>query len=197
MTKKSTTTFQFDYACLGGTFDRIHGGHKLLLQTALKLAKRVLIGVTTDELARRGKKLPELIYPYEKRVQDVIDFLQDKDEEVFIEKECAKALEVQGYNLGQINKQSDIVVTIGGDGTILHALTEIDKPLFSINSGGMGFLAEVESKYAIGGISRVLEKRYNIEERAKLKITVDGKRLPDAANEKMRQLRCQVMDIFV
>ncbi|MHA1773956.1 MAG: pantetheine-phosphate adenylyltransferase [Candidatus Heimdallarchaeota archaeon] len=76
MTKKSTTTFQFDYACLGGTFDRIHGGHKLLLQTALKLAKRVLIGVTTDELARRGKKLPELIYSYEKRVQDVIDFLQ-------------------------------------------------------------------------------------------------------------------------
>jgi len=76
LTKKSTTTFQFDYACLGGTFDRIHGGHKLLLQTAFKLAKRVLIGVTTDELARRGKKLPELIYPYEKRVQDVIDFLQ-------------------------------------------------------------------------------------------------------------------------
>ena len=74
MTKKST--FQFDYACLGGTFDRIHGGHKLLLQTAFKLAKRVLIGVTTDELARRGKKLPELIYPYEKRVQDVVGYLQ-------------------------------------------------------------------------------------------------------------------------
>ncbi|MHA1744037.1 MAG: pantetheine-phosphate adenylyltransferase [Candidatus Heimdallarchaeota archaeon] len=73
---KKNTTFQFDYACLGGTFDRIHGGHKLLLQTAFKLAKRVLIGVTTDELARRGKKLPELIYPYKKRVQDVIDFLQ-------------------------------------------------------------------------------------------------------------------------
>jgi len=38
------------------------------------------------------------------------------------------------------------VVTVGGDGTILRALEKIDKPVFAINSGGMGFLTEVESK---------------------------------------------------
>jgi len=115
--------------------------------------------------------------------KDVVEFLQDKDEEVFIEKECAKFLNKEGSSLAQLNKQVDIVITIGGDGTILYALSEIEKPLFSINSGGMGFLAEVESKYAIGGLTRVLEGKYNIEERSKLKITVDGKRLQDAANE--------------
>jgi len=47
----------------------------------------------------------------------------------------------------------------------------------------MGFLAEVESKYAIDGLRRVIEGNYNTEERAKLKITLDGKRLTDATNE--------------
>lgn len=65
----------FNYGCLGGTFDRLHGGHKLLLSTAFKLAKKVLIGLTTDELAKRGKKIPHLIWSYEKRVNDVKNFV--------------------------------------------------------------------------------------------------------------------------
>lgn len=112
----------------------------------------------------------------------VNEFLS-KDGEVFIEKNLAKAADLKGYTLGEINKKADIVVTIGGDGTILLALEEIEKPIFAINSGGMGFLSEVESKYAIGGLERVIEGNYNIEERAKLKILLDDKRLPDAANE--------------
>lgn len=67
--------YHFNYGCLGGTFDRIHGGHKLLLKVAFKLSEKVLIGITSDKLARRGKEFPELIWPYEKRVEDVLEFL--------------------------------------------------------------------------------------------------------------------------
>jgi NAD+ kinase len=112
----------------------------------------------------------------------VYNFLLDKGE-VFPEVSLAKSLNIKGYTFKEINKKADIVVTIGGDGTILLALEEIEKPIFAINSGGMGFLAEVESKYAIGGLKRVIEGNYNVEERAKLKVILDGKRLPDAANE--------------
>ena len=68
----------FNFGCLGGTFDRMHGGHKLLLDIAFKLSQRVLIGITSDELARRGKKIPDLIYPYERRKSDVLDYLHNK-----------------------------------------------------------------------------------------------------------------------
>lgn len=73
MTEK--TCYQFEYGCLGGTFDRLHGGHKLLLKVAFKLAKRVLIGITTDALAKAGKEIPQLIWSYDKRVEDVMEYL--------------------------------------------------------------------------------------------------------------------------
>jgi NAD+ kinase len=113
---------------------------------------------------------------------NVNEFL-DENGNVFAEKSFAKATDLKGYALKEINEKADIVVTIGGDGTILLTLEQIDKPIFAINSGGMGFLAEVESKYAIEGLQRVIDGNYNIEERAKLKIILDGKRLADATNE--------------
>jgi len=114
--------------------------------------------------------------------KDVYEFLCEHGE-VLPEKEFADKIEVHGYTLIEINRESDIVVTVGGDGTILRTLREVEKPIFAINSGGMGFLAEVESKYAIDGLERVLSGDYNIEERAKIKILLDDRRLPDAANE--------------
>ena len=113
---------------------------------------------------------------------DVYNFLKDYGE-IFAEKHFAKNQDMKGYTLDEINKKADVVITVGGDGTILRALEKIEKPIFAINSGGMGFLSEVESKYAKEGLQRVIDGDYNVEERTKLKIMVDGKRLPDAANE--------------
>jgi len=90
---------------------------------------------------------------------------------------------MKGFALKDINEIAEIVISIGGDGTILMVMEEIEKPVFAINSGGMGFLSEVESKYAIEGLKRLLEGKYNVEERAKLKTILDGKRLSDALNE--------------
>jgi len=114
--------------------------------------------------------------------EDVYKFLKENGE-VFVDKKCGKKIGVKGFELKEINKKADIVVTVGGDGTVLRALEDIEKPIFAINSGAMGFLCEVESKYAVEGLKKVLSKEYNIEERSKLKVMVDGKRLSDAANE--------------
>ncbi|KYK29766.1 sugar kinase [Thermoplasmatales archaeon SG8-52-1] len=128
-----------------------------------------------------------LIYNYNIKkaysmTNEIYDFLKDKVD-VIVEKDFAKEKGVKGYLLEEINNEADIVITIGGDGTILRALEKVDKPIFAINSGGMGFLTEIESKYAISGLEKLLEGNYNVEERAKLKVIVDGKRLSDAANE--------------
>ena len=113
---------------------------------------------------------------------EIYEFLKNKGE-VLAEEEFAKKNKLKGFSHEEINKLADIVITIGGDGTILRALEKIEKPIFAINYGGMGFLTESEPKEATNGLKRIIDGKYNVEERAKLKVTVDGKRIPDAANE--------------
>ncbi|KAM6951236.1 bifunctional coenzyme A synthase [Aplochiton taeniatus] len=62
---------------VGGTFDRLHGAHKTLLNISCLLAKkRFLIGVCDHDLLKR-KVLKELIEPYAFRVQRLREFLND------------------------------------------------------------------------------------------------------------------------
>ena len=114
--------------------------------------------------------------------EEVYRFLSEHGS-VLVEKEIAKKLEIPGVSLPTMNNKVDIVITVGGDGTIIRTLRYVEKPLFTINSGGMGFLAEVESKYALEGLKEVVDGNYTIEKRAKIKTSINGKRVPDAANE--------------
>ncbi|XP_030561161.1 bifunctional coenzyme A synthase [Drosophila novamexicana] len=64
---------------LGGTFDRIHIGHKIFLtQAVLRTCKRLVVGVTTAAMTK-GKILPELILPVEQRIAELREFLLDID----------------------------------------------------------------------------------------------------------------------
>ena len=70
------------------------------------------------------------------------------------------------------------MLTVGGDGTILRAVTFIrnsDIPIVGINTGRLGFLATVQKdgiKYAIG---QLLKQNYKIKERTLLSVTTSPK----------------------
>lgn len=61
-------------ACLGGTFEVLHEGHKKLIETAFALADNITIGLTTDEFAseRKGRK----VKPFHERIKQLENFLQ-------------------------------------------------------------------------------------------------------------------------
>ncbi|XP_034657602.1 bifunctional coenzyme A synthase [Drosophila subobscura] len=64
---------------LGGTFDRIHLGHKIFLtQAVLRTCKRLVVGVTTAAMTK-SKTLPDLILPVEERIAQLREFLTDID----------------------------------------------------------------------------------------------------------------------
>ena len=49
---------EFTMIALGGTFDIIHAGHIALLDKGFSISEKVIIGLTSDELAeKKGKKL--------------------------------------------------------------------------------------------------------------------------------------------
>ncbi|MBS7619542.1 phosphopantetheine adenylyltransferase [Candidatus Bathyarchaeota archaeon] len=61
---------------VGGTFDVLHIGHKMLLKEAFEVSERVLIGVTSDEFARELHK-PHIVDCYEKRLAELKKFLSE------------------------------------------------------------------------------------------------------------------------
>ena len=49
---------QFDLVAMGGTFDVIHDGHMALLNKSFSISSKVIIGLSSDQLAaKRGKNL--------------------------------------------------------------------------------------------------------------------------------------------
>jgi len=59
---------------IGGTFQPLHDGHKALLRKAFELSKDVDIGVTSDEMAHRGRVRP--VKPYEERAGALRDWIR-------------------------------------------------------------------------------------------------------------------------
>jgi NAD+ kinase len=69
----------------------------------------------------------------------------------------------------------EVVLVIGGDGTILRAAEyarECDTPLLGINLGHVGFLAEAESDDVEFAVDAVVHRRYTSEERLTVDVSV-------------------------
>ncbi len=66
---------RFKLVALGGTFDIIHKGHLELLRNGFSISSKVIIGLTSDELARKKGKTP--INDYSKRYKALEDAIKE------------------------------------------------------------------------------------------------------------------------
>ncbi len=64
---------EFSLIATGGTFDIIHRGHLTLLSAAFAISDKVIIGLTSDELAEKRGKLS--INKYEKRLETLTEVI--------------------------------------------------------------------------------------------------------------------------
>ena len=80
-----------------------------------------------------------------------------------------------GVDYESLYRDSEFVVVLGGDGTILeasHAAAKNDTPLLGINLGTLGFLTDVEISGAEAAIAKALEGDYKLEARMMLDVTL-------------------------
>lgn len=105
---------------------------------------------------------------------------------MFLEPELATSINETHLATPLPKMHPDMLVTIGGDGTILRTCLEIPKPeppILAVDIGVRGFLTEVEPNSAIKAIDNCLRGEFRLEKYTKLASTVEGERLPDALNE--------------
>lgn len=126
---------------------------------------------------------------------------------VEVSKGTAAALGVKGTPIEQI--KCDVLIAIGGDGMFVRTLMQNDSPMLAIHAGTLGALAEINGSdisQVSGAIERVLARKFDIESRMKLALSLEGHPLRDATNEvallsseigKMRQLDISVDGGFI
>lgn len=77
----------------------------------------------------------------------------------------------EGYSLQQMGEKADLLLVLGGDGTLLNIAKSAcyyDLPILGINLGRLGFLTEVEVGNLKIALKKLVEGDYFIEERTML-----------------------------
>ena len=114
-------------------------------------------------------------------VQKLLDFLHEKNVAVFIEhnfwKEIEKSDELKNYRefstFEKLDSNFDLLISIGGDGTMLRAsalVKDLGIPIVGINTGRLGFLATIQNQDIENSINEILNGNYLISERSLLTI---------------------------
>lgn len=78
----------------------------------------------------------------------------------------------------ELDSSFDILLSIGGDGTILRAATLVRKsgiPILGINAGRLGFLASVQKENIEAFLQFVIDKKYTISKRTLLSLSISPK----------------------
>lgn len=123
----------------------------------------------------------------EKEIKILLTALENNNIVVFFEKEFYDLL-IQNNSLNKkyptfshfndLSNSFDIMFSIGGDGTILRAVTyvrNLNIPILGINTGRLGFLATIQKDQIDEAVDLLLKKEYSIQERTLLQIKTTPK----------------------
>jgi len=109
-------------------------------------------------------------------LRELCDWLRASDREVVMDTTTAKLIgEESPHRKADIPRMVDLIVVLGGDGTLLSVarlLVDYEVPLLGINLGSLGFLTEVPRHEMIGTLEKVFAGDVRIEKRLLLKTEV-------------------------
>lgn len=114
-------------------------------------------------------KLPEV----KTTLQSLVSWIRSHDREVLLYSKTASLIgEPTTFDKKQIAEFADLLLVLGGDGTMLNAARLVEErqvPILGVNMGGLGFLTEVRAGDLYPALERVIAQDYRIEERLMLR----------------------------
>ncbi|MFP8489634.1 NAD(+)/NADH kinase [Gracilimonas sp. Q87] len=130
-------------------------------------------------------KLAVVANPSKYEVKEVlfkaVNWAKNHDITLFINKEICDEMELNGSAAIQKTESdldsiqaSDIILVMGGDGTILYTARiskDIQKPILGINSGRLGFMANTQIEDLEPALDRLLDNDFTLDKRVFLKAT--------------------------
>lgn len=138
-------------------------------------------------------------------------FLQQRGLAVYVEQNTALQCGLEAYpllHIDEIGDQAELVIVLGGDGTMLtaaRALLDSSIPLVGVNRGRFGFLTDVNSETMLDAMSGILAGDYTIEQRILLSASIvrdgvvisQGSALNDVVVTKTGMSRLIELEVFI
>ena len=109
-------------------------------------------------------------------VRDIAKWLQDRGVELLLGPEASKASGLPGMPRSELADKVDLMVVLGGDGTLLavaRAIGERPVPVLGVNLGTLGYLAEISLDELFPTLEGVLAGRLRTETRMRLDVQVE------------------------
>ncbi len=115
--------------------------------------------------------------------KSLIHWLLEHNIEVIISFQLSEILRLKKQKVKIVNRkdlafESDMILTLGGDGTLLFAARLVGSsqtPLLGVNMGGLGFLTEVSLDSLYDKLSKLIADEYSIDKRMTIKCEVESK----------------------
>ena len=106
-------------------------------------------------------------------LHDVVTWLRARSIDVILDTTSAILLgEEGGYQKSHLASKADVLLVLGGDGTMLNAARlagERSIPILGVNMGGLGFLTEVRLENLYPSLERVFANDFVLDERLMLR----------------------------
>ncbi|MBI4517526.1 MAG: NAD(+)/NADH kinase [Deltaproteobacteria bacterium] len=114
--------------------------------------------------------------------RELVAWLRQRGLSVLIDAESAPELyDGPGVSKAEIAAAADLIVVLGGDGTLLsiaRCVHERAVPVLGVNLGGLGFLTAVTSEELFSVLADVLAGKFSVDQRMTLSATLHRKGMP-------------------
>ncbi|MBP8625363.1 MAG: NAD(+)/NADH kinase [Syntrophorhabdales bacterium] len=102
--------------------------------------------------------------------------LYGKDMDIYLDEESARFLNFEkGVELEHVGEGADLIIVLGGDGTMLAVARQLkgrDVPILGVNLGGLGFLTEISVEEMPIMLEKIVSGQYKLSTRMMLDVCV-------------------------
>ena len=119
-------------------------------------------------------------------LSQLVKWLKDRGKEVLLDLQLGESLpDTKQTSRALIAQKADLLIVLGGDGTMLGAARLVEQrslPILGVNMGGLGFLTETTIDDLYGSLEKVFAGAYLLDQRLMLRVGIyhQGKRMSEA-----------------
>ncbi|MEK7126853.1 MAG: NAD(+)/NADH kinase [Patescibacteria group bacterium] len=134
------------------------------------------VGIITKRDIPKDPKIAQFM-------KSLVEYLKKHKKEILLDNNaCQLFKNTIGHKKEEMLKNADMVITLGGDGTILKTARRITRkkiPVLGVNMGNLGFLTECNPEEVLEYLEKIFAGQYDVDKRSLLRVTIyrNGKKI--------------------